>query len=828
MNMESTEMNRYAINIPKPRTTISFWLLCLIALPFCAQAEQQSSFKAGVASIVITPTEPMWMAGYAARNKPSEGKIHDLHAKVLALEDEYGTRLVIVTVDLIGILRPTRDWLENQVKQRYKISPEALLLSASHTHCGPVVRESRYSIYGNTLYGLSPEQIQQSNQYVEDLQQKILELIGRAIENLTPSRLGYSHARAGFAMNRRLPTERGFQNSPNPDGPVDHDVPVLRIDDPEGKLLAVLFGYACHNTTLSFYEFCGDYAGFTQQYIQEAHPEATAMFIAGCGADQNPYPRGGPKTLDYCKQHGRALANGVEVALTVKARPITGPIHAAMDTVMLEFAPPPSREQLEQKAKSNDKYDRRHAEVLLKELEQTGSIRKSYPYLVQVIRFGNDLTMVALAGEVVVDYSLRLKSELPGRAVWVAAYSNDVFGYIPSLRVLKEGGYEAGDAMRYTDLPGPFAPSVEEQIVAKVHELVNKTQSPQGESNLDLIRPSGDGSCFVCAGSGAKFLVWGVNYDHDDSGRLLEDYWHQEWPTVVEDFKEIKALGANTVRIHLQTAKFMQTPTEPNQASLDQLARLVELSEQTRLYLDITGLGCYHKKDVPQWYDKMDETARWDVQSRFWEAVAKTCTGSPAILCYDLMNEPILPGKNKVETDWLAGDFAGSYFAQRITLDLAGRTREQVAKLWVDKLVAAIRKHDSKHMITVGVIPWAHVWPNAKPFFYSKEVGENLDFASVHFYPKKGQVEKALKALAVYDVGKPLVVEEMFPLSCGIEELDAFIDGSRDITDGWISFYWGKSIEDYSQGELDIAGAIIKSWLEHFREKSPEILCQKN
>jgi hypothetical protein len=345
--------------------------------------------------------------------------------------------------------------------------------------------------------------------------------------------------------------------------------------------------------------------------------------------------------------------------------------------------------------------------------------------------------------------------------------------------------------------------------------------------NLEPIQPRKDRSGFICAESGKKFLVWGVNYDHDNSGRLLEDYWNKEWPTVVEDFNEIKALGANTVRIHLQTAKFMQKPNEPNQASLDQLTRLVKRAEQTGLYLDITGLGCYHKKDVPDWYDSMNEAARWDVQARFWEAVSKTCADSPAIFCYDLMNEPILPGTGKPETEWLTGKLGGSFFVQRITLDLAGRTRKQVARAWVDKLVAAIRKYDKRHMITVGVIPWALVWPNAKPLFYSKEVSEDLDFVSVHFYPKKGEVENALKALAVYNVGKPLVVEEMFPLSCSIQELDAFIDGSRNIADGWISFYWGKSIEDYSKGDIDIFGAITKSWLEHFRAKSPEILGQE-
>jgi hypothetical protein len=344
------------------------------------------------------------------------------------------------------------------------------------------------------------------------------------------------------------------------------------------------------------------------------------------------------------------------------------------------------------------------------------------------------------------------------------------------------------------------------------------------EVNLELIRPSEDGSSFICVGSGDEFLVWGVNYDHDESGRLIEDYWHKEWSTVVKDFKEIKALGANVVRIHLQTAKFMRTPKEPDKASLEQLARIVELAEETGLYLDITGLGCYHKKDVPEWYDAMGEAKRWDVQALFWEAIAKTCHESPAIFCYDLMNEPILPGANKKETEWLAGEFGGKHFVQRISLDLAGRTRKQVAKVWIDKLVTAIRKHDDRHMITVGVIPWAHTFPKAKPLFYSKEVGENLDFASVHFYPKKGEVDKALTALAVYDVGKPLVVEEIFPLTCSKEELDVFIDASRKIADGWISFYWGKTIDEYAEEDLDLAGAIIKSWLEHFRAKAPTIL----
>jgi len=315
----------------------------------------------------------------------------------------------------------------------------------------------------------------------------------------------------------------------------------------------------------------------------------------------------------------------------------------------------------------------------------------------------------------------------------------------------------------------------------------------KAEAELELIRVSEDGRRFVGAESGERFFAWGFNYDHDDSGRLIEDYWHQEWSTVAEDFKEMKALGANVVRIHPQVAKFMKTAKEPNEAALKQLVRLVRLAEKTGLYLDITGLGCYHKEDVPKWYDTMDEAGRWEVQALFWEAIAKNCADSPAVFCYDLMNEPILPGEEKKETEWLAGEFGGKYFVQRISLYLTGRTRNQVARIWVNKLVAAIRKHDKHHMITVGVIPWAHTFPKARPLF-------------------------------VYNVSKPLVIEETSPLYCGQEEFDVFVDESLDIVDGYVGFYWGKTIEEYSQPNASISDSIMRDWLEYFRAKGPEIL----
>jgi hypothetical protein len=319
-----------------------------------------------------------------------------------------------------------------------------------------------------------------------------------------------------------------------------------------------------------------------------------------------------------------------------------------------------------------------------------------------------------------------------------------------------------------------------------------------------------DGDRFERAGE--RFVVQGFNYDHDRDGRLLEDYWVAEWPAVVEDFAEMKALGANVVRVHLQLGRFLRGPAEPDPAALDKLAELLLLAERTGLYVDVTGLGCYHRADVPAWYDALPEAERWQAQACFWSAVAAVCAPSPAVFCYDLMNEPILPGAEP-ETDWLAGEFAGKHFVQRIALALGGRTREQVARDWVRTLVAAIREHDRRHPITVGVIPWVLTFPGARPLFYSPAVAEHLDFVSVHVYPEKGEVDAAVAAVATFAIGKPIVVEETFPLRCSVDELFTFLD--RADVDGFLGFYWGATVDELDRAG-GIAEAITAAWLRGF------------
>ena len=341
-------------------------------------------------------------------------------------------------------------------------------------------------------------------------------------------------------------------------------------------------------------------------------------------------------------------------------------------------------------------------------------------------------------------------------------------------------------------------------------------------TTIENVRLSADRKSFVLAESSRPFRVWGVNYDHDShgqQGRLLEDYWDAEWDTVRSDFQEIKELGANVVRIHLQLAKFMRAPDAPDEKSLGQLRKLLTLAEETELYLDITGLGCYHKADTPPWYDAMDENARWDVQARFWSAIAKTCRGSPAVFCYDLMNEPVIGGARG--EGWLAGELGGKWYVQRLTLDPGKRTQIEIARAWVNKLVTAIRAEDPAHLITVGVIPWALVWPGAKPVFYSPEVSGALDFVSIHLYPKTGEVDKALTAMAVYDIGKPLVIEEIFPLSCSVAEIDDFLKRSKGRAEGYISFYWGRTIAEYAAAtEQPLVSALMSEWLKYFQQQA--------
>ena len=331
------------------------------------------------------------------------------------------------------------------------------------------------------------------------------------------------------------------------------------------------------------------------------------------------------------------------------------------------------------------------------------------------------------------------------------------------------------------------------------------------------IRISDDGKGFESADTGAPFVPWGFNYDHDAQGRLIEDYWVDQWQAVEGDFQEMKQLGANVVRVHLQFSAFMESPTVSRQQSLDQLARVLKLAEKNGLYLNLTGLGCYHKQDVPQWYNQLNESERWDAQAVFWQSIATICSDSPIVFCYDLMNEPIVPGGDKKREDWLGASFGGKHFVQFITLDRDGRERHKIARQWIDQLVAAIRKIDSRHLITVGMVDWSLDRPGLTSGFVPDKVSENLDFISVHIYPESGKMDESLETLKAFAaVGKPVVIEEIFLLKCKVSELEIFINESRRHASGWIGLYWGTPPQELDASR-SIGEALTVQWLELFQ-----------
>jgi len=425
-----------------------------------------ADYKAGIGRIIITPEKPIYMSGYGGRDHPSEGVIHDLWAKALAIEDRKGARVVIVSTDLIGLPRSISDIVAARVQKEYGIDRAHLVLNSSHTHTGPLIRRNL-----EMLFELGPEDNQVVSDYSNKLTENLVAVVGAALKDLEPADLSFGNGRATFAINRRQSTPAGMKIGENPQGPGDPDVPILKITAPGGKLRGVLFGYACHNTTLTgqFYKISGDYSGFAQIAIEKANPGATAMFLMLCGADQNPYPR---SKLELAEEHGATLAAEVNRVLAEKLQRVRGPVRPAFQIVEINFAPK-SRETFEARLNESNVYRVRHAKAMLRLYDERNPIVR-YPYPVQAIQFGKDLTLVALGGEVVVDYDLRIKREFGGKGIIVAGYSNDVMSYIPSLRVLKEGGYEADDSMIYYGLPGPYDEQVEDRIMTTVRQVMKR------------------------------------------------------------------------------------------------------------------------------------------------------------------------------------------------------------------------------------------------------------------------------------------------------------------------------------------------------------------
>jgi hypothetical protein len=437
--------------------------LAIVALGVLYAHAAESDWKVGLANVTITPEKPVPMSGYASRTKPFERVEQDIYAKALALEDRQGNRAVLVTTDLIGISRAVADSVCQRIQDKTKLVRSQILLSSSHTHSAPIL-----SLDERTEAGVAPEDARNIVAYTRSLQDKLVDVAAQALSRLEPARLSWGSGVAHLAMNRREFTSRGVILGVNPRGLVDRSVPVLRVESADGKLRAVLFDYACHNTTLTQTNFslCGDYAGFAQAHIQERFPGAQAMFMIGCGGDANPYPRG---TMENARENGATLGREVCRIVDAPLKPVNGPLTCVFDQARVPLQQF-SRAELVTMT-NGPSWQTGNAKAMLAKLDGGEKLASVYDVPVAVWQFGTNLTLVALSGEVVVDFVPLVEQAIGPLQLWIAAYCNDVFGYFPSARVLKEGGYECR-GLYTTD--GFFAPAAQDVLVAKVRELAQR------------------------------------------------------------------------------------------------------------------------------------------------------------------------------------------------------------------------------------------------------------------------------------------------------------------------------------------------------------------
>jgi neutral ceramidase len=420
--------------------------------------------KIGIGRVVITPESPVWLAGYASRTKAGESALHDIWAKAMAIEDETGAKFVIVTADLIGFYMNQTEPIAKQVEAKHGIPRDNILFNASHTHCSPVVDNEGLHI----TYGLEGVEQERATAYTKHLSGLLEKVIDEALADLQPGTLHWGIGEAFFGKNRRMYTIGGVSNNYNPIGPVDNDVPTLVAKSADGTIRGILFGYACHNTVTDLQQFNGDYAGFAQIEIEKAFPGATALFAQGCGGDQNPLPR---RKIELAEKYGAELGAAVSSVLNGTMTPVTGPITARYKLIPLALTEAPTEAEVDKQLEDKNKYRVRLAKKMKRQYQEDGKLPTTLPQAVQVWKFGEAVQLTALSGEVTVDYSLLIKHHYPKEKQFVMGYTNGCPAYIPSLRVLKEGGYEGAGAMIYYGVHGPLEPTVEQDIMNTIHEL---------------------------------------------------------------------------------------------------------------------------------------------------------------------------------------------------------------------------------------------------------------------------------------------------------------------------------------------------------------------
>lgn len=443
---------------------------CILLASALIGAAVGDEIRVGVASRDITPEGAIWLSGYSARDHASDGVAQRLVASAAAFDDGHD-RFVVIALDNCEVSRKCSAPFLEEVQKKHGLPPDAVVIVSSHSHSAPCLEGVLEGMFA--FEGVEKERVER---YTNQLRADLVELVGAALADLRPASLARGEGTAGFAMNRRIYREDRVDFGENPIGPVDERVPVLRVTGPDGAIRAILFGYACHGTTIAgddFYKVSGDYMAYAREHIEAVFPGAKALYLTGCGADTNPSPRG---SLQFARQHGLELAGAVAGVLNRPLRPVVGPIRRAFERLELPLAPPPDRAKLVADADAKDKYVQNRARAWLALLDSGKPLPATVSFPTSVVRLGDELTFFFLGGEPVVDYALAIQSRFAADRPWTVGYAYEVPCYIPSQRILKEGGYEADSSLIYYGIYGPILGRAEEMILGKIAELVQKTR----------------------------------------------------------------------------------------------------------------------------------------------------------------------------------------------------------------------------------------------------------------------------------------------------------------------------------------------------------------
>jgi neutral ceramidase len=418
--------------------------------------------RAGVGRTIVTPPVGTRMGGYGARDHGCEGVHDDLTATALLLDDGQ-TRIGIVAVDAVGLATDSVARIRALAEQHGILPGQHVTVCCSHTHSGPATRE-----WGA---GGPPNQ-----EYVRVLEGLAATALVQAARHLQPVEATLAFGEAGFNINRRRPTERGVQMLPNPEGPVDRRVTVLRlnhVDDPSGERapLALVFSYSCHPTVMGAanYWISADYPGQARRLLEAACAAdggGLALFLQGCCANVRPNltgPDGRFRGGTFAELRRLGYALGAEVLRASQAGTMLplAPLAAASRTVPLPLRPlRTARERPWVAAAATDGGP----------LEPPPGFPAKIEAEVQVLRLG-DFWIVALPGEIFVETGWRIAAALPsGRErTLVTSYSNGAVGYVPTPEALQEGGYEAFPFGRARGVI--YADDVEQRLLTTAQEL---------------------------------------------------------------------------------------------------------------------------------------------------------------------------------------------------------------------------------------------------------------------------------------------------------------------------------------------------------------------